>query len=90
MATVSLDALKDALSQVDFPAGKDDVIRSAQDRGASADALAALRSVPPVDYRNADEVIASITHDVGSEPVESVHADPANKPDTPGVSERLR
>lgn len=90
MANVSLDALKDALSQVDFPAGKDDVVRSARDQGAGADALAALRSVPPVDYRNADEVIRSVTRDVGSEPVEAVHADPENKPDAPGVSERLR
>ncbi|MFC0505887.1 DUF2795 domain-containing protein [Micromonospora costi] len=40
------------LSSLDYPAGKDDVIREAEREGAPPDVLRALRALPPVDYAN--------------------------------------
>lgn len=90
MANVSITALKEALAQVDFPADKDQILRTAEQQGVRGDAHKALRSLPPVEYTNVDEVVGSVMPDVGSEPVESITADPENKPDSPGVAERLR
>jgi hypothetical protein len=90
MADVTLQELLDAISEVDFPAHKDEIVRSAEQEGASVDAQQALRSMPPVEYANGDEVIRSVNVDIGSRPAESVRADPSNKPDQPGVTERLR
>lgn len=65
MSSVTLNELKRALSEVDFPATKDDIVASAQGTDAGADALAALRSLPPeVPYANVDEVVRSVTTDV--------------------------
>jgi hypothetical protein len=50
----------------------------------------ALRSLPPVEYANIDEVIHSVNADVGSGPVDAVHADPHRKPPSPDVAERPR
>lgn len=90
MANVSLGELEQALNDVDFPAGKDDILRQAEERGAGEDVRRALRSLQPVEYGSAQEVIRSVHTDVGSSRVESQHADPDNKPDRPGVAERLR
>lgn len=65
MSSVTLNELKSALSEVDFPATKDDVVASAEGAGAGSDAIAALRSLPPeVPYANVDEVVRSVTTDV--------------------------
>jgi hypothetical protein len=65
MATVRLTQLQSALSEADFPATKDELVASAQAQGADADAVAALRSLPPeVAYANVDEVVRSVTVDV--------------------------
>lgn len=65
MASVQLSEMKDALSQVDFPATKEEIVRSAEQQGASVAAQKALRSLPPVTYENVDEVLRSVTPDVG-------------------------
>lgn len=90
MANVSLGDLKQALNTIDFPAGKDEILRRAEAEGASDDVTKALRTLQPVEYRNAQEVIRSVHTDVGSERVESLDADPDNRTDTPGVADRLR
>jgi hypothetical protein len=65
MSSVTLNELRSALSEADFPATKDDLVASAESTGAGADALAALRSLPPeVPYANVDEVVRSVTTDV--------------------------
>ncbi len=65
MSSVTLKQLKSALSEVDFPATKDDILASAEAGGGSPDAIAALRSLPPaVSYDNVDEVVRSVTTDV--------------------------
>ncbi|AEB45797.1 MULTISPECIES: DUF2795 domain-containing protein [Micromonospora] len=47
------------LSSLDYPAGKDDVLREAEREGAPPDVLRALRALPPVDYANGPEVARS-------------------------------
>ncbi|MBX7266661.1 DUF2795 domain-containing protein [Micromonospora sp. Llam7] len=47
------------LSSLDYPAGKDDVVREAEREGAPPDVLRALRALPPVDYANGNEVARS-------------------------------
>ncbi len=47
------------LSSLDYPAGKDDVVREAEREGAPPDVLRALRALPPVEYANGNEVARS-------------------------------
>ncbi|MER5456640.1 DUF2795 domain-containing protein [Micromonospora sp. NPDC002389] len=47
------------LSSLDYPAGKDDVVREAEREGAPPDVVQALRALPPVDYANSTEVARS-------------------------------
>jgi hypothetical protein len=60
---MSPDQLRKALRNADFPASKEDLIRVAEDAGASGDVLAALRAIPPVEYANRDEVARSVPVD---------------------------
>jgi hypothetical protein len=53
------DGIKEALNALDFPAGKDDIVRHAESAGAGEDVLKALRTLPLADYRNMDEVLRS-------------------------------
>lgn len=52
-------ALRDALNAADFPADKDRLLSYAQQAGADAEVLRALRALPLADYRSTDEVIQS-------------------------------
>ena len=90
MANVSLGDLEQALINVDFPATKEDILDSAHAQSASEDVMRALRSIQPVEYGNADQVIRSVHTDVGAERVESLDADPEHRSGTPGVADRLR
>ncbi len=65
MANVTLSGLKDALNRVDFPASKEDLVVHAEQSNAPEDVQKALRTLPPVDYRNVDEVIRSVKVDIG-------------------------
>ena len=62
MPHVTPNQLRDALNAVDFPADKDAILSQAQ--SDSADVDKALRSLPPVEYANLDEVVRSVTVDV--------------------------
>jgi hypothetical protein len=44
------------LTEVDFPAGKDAILQSAEQQGAPPEVLKALRALPPVEYGNKTEV----------------------------------
>lgn len=52
------------LSALDYPAGKDDILREAQRVGAPREVLRALAALPPVDYRDGAEVARSARTDV--------------------------
>ncbi|MDG4831303.1 DUF2795 domain-containing protein [Solwaraspora sp. WMMD1047] len=47
------------LSAADYPAHRDDLVRTAERAGAPPDVLRALRAMPPVEYGNSGEVARS-------------------------------
>jgi Protein of unknown function (DUF2795) len=49
-----------ALKNVDFPAGKDELVRAAEAAKAPEPAVRALRAIPPVEYANREEVARSL------------------------------
>jgi len=55
------------LSALDYPAGKEDILREAQRAGAPRDVLRALAALPPVDYRNGAEIARSAATDLAPE-----------------------
>lgn len=52
------------LESMDFPAPKEDIVREAERAGAPQEVLKALRGMPPVDYRNTEEVARSAATDL--------------------------
>jgi hypothetical protein len=80
-----------ALIAADFPAGKDDLIRYAQEAGAGDGVLRALRSLPPeIKYANRDEVLRSIDTMEASGSTPSQHAAQARAGDHPGLAQHER
>jgi hypothetical protein len=59
--------LKRALRDVDFPAGKQELLQAAEANGAPDEVIAALRAIPPDEYANRDEVARSIPEDPAAE-----------------------
>jgi hypothetical protein len=52
--------IHEALVDLDFPATKDEILAAAQRNAPDGEeVLKALRSLPPVDYHNLDEIIRS-------------------------------
>jgi hypothetical protein len=49
-----------ALGDVDFPAGKDQLVDQALASGADEHTVRALRAIPPVKYRDLSEVLSSV------------------------------
>jgi hypothetical protein len=66
MAHVTVDEVVHTLRDVDFPATRDELIRAAQAAGAPDEVLRALRALPPVEYRNRDEVGRSVPADLAA------------------------
>jgi hypothetical protein len=52
------------LEATDFPATRDEIVQEAGREGAPPEVLKALRGMPPVDYRNRDEVARSAKTDL--------------------------
>ncbi|MFC4147858.1 DUF2795 domain-containing protein [Micromonospora mangrovi] len=77
------------LSALDYPAGKDDVVREAEREGAPPEVLKALRALPPVDYANGTEVARSAGIDAAPELSPAQRAAQARDPHT-RVSQHLR
>ncbi|GLY24309.1 hypothetical protein CA850_03135 [Micromonospora echinospora] len=77
------------LSSLDYPAGKDDVVRQAEQEGAPPEVLRALRALPPVDYANGNEVARSAGTDTAPELSPAQRAAQAREPHT-RVSQHLR
>ena len=67
MARVTSDQVVRYLGDVDFPAGKEDLLRAADDAGAPPEVLKALRAIPPVEYANRAEVARSVPTDPGAD-----------------------
>ena len=81
-----------ALEQVDFPAGKDDLLGAAQEAGASPEVLKALRGVPQDEYANRDEVARSVRldPDYDVQTSASQKAEQQRQGGRPGQSQHLR
>jgi hypothetical protein len=81
-----------ALKDVDFPAGKEDLMNAARAAGASEDVVAALRGIPAEQYANREEVARSVrvdpASDIGYSPAQ--RAEQARKGGKPGQSQHLR
>jgi hypothetical protein len=78
------------LDAVDFPAGKDDIVREAQREGAPEDVLKALRAIPPVEYRSKNEVARSAAADVAPELTPAEKAAKARDRRHQRIAEHLR
>ncbi|WP_028661465.1 DUF2795 domain-containing protein [Saccharomonospora saliphila] len=60
MAT-SVEKLREALSEADFPAGKDDLVRYAEQSETDSETLGALQAIPPEVYSDLTEVERSVS-----------------------------
>ncbi len=78
------------LSALDYPAGKDDVIREAEREGAPPEVLQALRALPPVDYADGNQVARSASIDAAPEVSRSQRAAQARDKRHQRVSQHLR
>jgi hypothetical protein len=78
------------LETLDFPAGKEDIVREAARLGAPPDVLRALRAMPPVDYANKDEVARSAATDIAPELTPAEKAMKARDRKHQRVAEHLR
>lgn len=55
------------LNAADYPADRDALLREAEREGAPPDVLAAIRGMPPVVYRNKEEVGRSVKTPIAEE-----------------------
>ncbi|MGC5052265.1 DUF2795 domain-containing protein [Micromonospora sp. DT48] len=78
------------LSSLDYPAGKDEVVREAEREGAPPDVLQALRALPPVDYANGNQVARSAGIDAADGITDSQRAAQARDKRHQRVSQHLR
>ncbi|WP_228813681.1 DUF2795 domain-containing protein [Nocardia flavorosea] len=65
MVTTDVERIQRALSEADFPAEKDGLVRCATEAGADGDTVRALKAIPPVEYANLAEVLQSVSLDDG-------------------------
>ncbi|OEU96629.1 DUF2795 domain-containing protein [Streptomyces oceani] len=89
--TTTKDVIR-AVTDVSFPANKDELLRVARSNDASPGVLAALREMPPEEYANRDEVARSVRTAPDADRPHSAaqRAEQARKGGKPGLSERLR
>ncbi len=86
----SVEDIRDALMNADFPADKDELIRVAEQAGAAKETLSVLRSLPVADYANKDEVIRSVDTAEATGSTPSEHAAKARTETRPGVAQHQR
>lgn len=55
------------LEALDYPATRDEIVQEAEREGAPPEVIKALRGMPPVEYRNKDEVARSAKTDIAEE-----------------------
>jgi hypothetical protein len=88
----SAEEFRVALSAADFPAGKEDLVRMAEEGGAGERVLAGLRSLPLGDYDNVDEVVRSVdtVEASGTTPSEHAAQAQARPGGQPGLAQNQR
>ncbi|MEU6023783.1 DUF2795 domain-containing protein [Micromonospora sp. NPDC047134] len=78
------------LSSLDYPAGRDEVVREAEREGAPPDVLHALRALPPVEYANGREVARSASIEAAPEVNDAQRAAAGRDKRHQRVSQHLR
>ncbi len=86
----SVEDIRDALMNADFPADKDELIRVAERAGAAEETLSVLRSLPVADYANKDEVVRSVETAEATGSTPSQHAAQARTDTQPGLAQHQR
>ncbi|MFK4148673.1 DUF2795 domain-containing protein [Streptomyces sp. NPDC004065] len=81
-----------AIKDVDFPAGKEELVEAASRAGAPQEVVKALRGIPPEQYANREEVARSVRvapdSDLGLSPAQ--RAEQAREGGRHGQSQHLR
>jgi hypothetical protein len=92
MSSTSVRDVLDARQDVDFPAGKEELVQAAESAGAPEEVVKALRAIPPDEYGNRDEVARSVRVDPVSDLDLSAaqRAEQARDGGRPGQSQHLR
>lgn len=67
MRGTTKERLRRTLQNIDYPADKETLVDEATRTGADEDTIAALRSMPPVDYGGFNDVVASAPLDSQAE-----------------------
>ncbi|MEU6095170.1 DUF2795 domain-containing protein [Streptomyces sp. NPDC047079] len=92
MAHTSVPEVLDAIKDVDFPAGKDELLTAARSAGASDEVIKALRGIPPEQYTSREDVARSVRVDPDSDLGHTAgqRAEQAREGGKPGLSQHLR
>jgi Protein of unknown function (DUF2795) len=61
VASTTRSQLRQCLTDVDFPATKQDLLDAAGRNGCDGDTIRVLRGIPPETYNNVAQVAASVT-----------------------------
>ncbi len=78
------------LADVDYPAGKEELVAAAERAGAPEAVVHALRAIPPDEYGNRAEVTRSVPVDPGAGRSASRAAAQARTRTPAGVAEHMR
>lgn len=78
------------LVDVDYPAGKDELVAAAERSGAPEAVIRSLRAMPPDEYGNRAEVTRSVHADPGAGRSASQAAEQARKRAPAGLAEHMR
>ena len=82
----SVEEIRDALMDADFPADKEELIRVAERNGAANETLSVLRSLPVADYGDKDEVVRSVDTMEATGSTRSEHAAKGRQEAPPGLA----
>lgn len=61
VASTTRSRLQRCLTDVDFPANKNDLLAAAERNRCDDETIRALRGIPPETYCNLDQICASVT-----------------------------
>lgn len=78
------------LKTLDFPIDKEEIVRQVAQQGAPEAVLKALRALPPVDYRNKNEVVRSAATAIAPEMTPAERAERARIGEHMRVAQHLR
>ncbi|OWA19692.1 hypothetical protein B9W68_04315 [Streptomyces sp. CS227] len=91
-AHTTLDEIFSAIDAVDFPAGKETLVRTAQRAGASGEVVRALQEIPAEEYGSREDIAHSVRLDPDSDIPRSAgeKGAQARQGGKPGLSQHLR